>query len=63
MMTLKQATELCREVGMRLTYNRDWNEYRVTPANLPAHRAEAVAYYTDDRNDAVATAFHMARGG
>lgn len=56
--TLQQAKQMVRNVGLRLKYNRDLNEYAVV---LPCQRGdEKVFYYTDDREDAVQTAFRMA---
>lgn len=53
-MTLAQAKATCRAIGFRLTYNSADREYRIIP--ISAIATEADAYYTDDRDDAVATA-------
>lgn len=44
-----------------LTISKRDGEYRISRPNLPPERAEAIAYYTDDRYDAWGTAEEMAR--
>jgi hypothetical protein len=55
-MTIKEAKETVRALGLTLT-KRD-GEYRVA---VPGDREHRVSYYTDDIEDAVWTAHHMAR--
>lgn len=60
-MNLKQAKEVLRPLG--LSINRKWGEYRVAPLiapDMPPKRAEAIAYYTNDLDDAVSTGIHIA---
>lgn len=47
-------------LGMRITWNGEYREYRVAPAYLPERLAEPEAYYTDDLLDAMLTAERMA---
>jgi hypothetical protein len=60
MITLKQAKAELKPLGITITYKSTWNEYRV---NFQQNRggSEDTAYYTDDREDAVATGREMAR--
>lgn len=56
--TLKDAKKELREMGMILTKNED-GEYRVTFKHMSPARAEAVASYSTDLDDAVGTAKDM----
>lgn len=40
-------------------YDTDWQEYRVSYRGLKKDRAEAMAYYTNDKEDAVLTMGEM----
>lgn len=58
-MTIKQTLASLRAMGCKATWNIDWQEYRVTLPNLEPHREEAIAYYTSDSEDALATGAAM----
>ena len=47
--------------ALGLTVSKRDGEYRMSLPNLSRERAEAIAYYTDDREDAWGTAEEMAR--
>ena len=51
-MTLSEARKIIAPIGFKLTFNSDYNEYRLVPPN----GGEKQAYYTDDLQDAVGTA-------
>lgn len=55
----KQTLKAIRQLGMSVSI-RD-GEYRITYPGLSRDRAEAVAYYTSDRHDALNTARAMWR--
>ena len=55
-MTLKTAKEICKQYGCTLRH--DNGEYRVNFRN----GSEATAYYTNDIEDAIATACTMTAG-
>lgn len=71
-MTLKEATDKCRKLGFWLTKNEgeyrvapnlnmagivlDFNEKKEHTREELIKKAEAIAYYTDDIEDAVDTA-------
>lgn len=55
---VKDTCAAIRAFGMSVRH--DNGEYRVTFSGLPTDRAEALAHYTTDADDAVATARHMA---
>lgn len=52
----REAKQIGRQHGFSIRYNAEYGEWRV---NLPG-AGEASAYYTDDRDDAIATGKHMA---
>ena len=54
-MTLKDLRAKAKAIGMTIRWNPDYREYRV---NFPEGN-EATAYYTGDRDDALATAERM----
>ena len=56
-MTMQNAKDECRDLGMTIRYNVGCDEYRV---NFKGG-TEATAYYTNDRDDAVLTARAMMR--
>lgn len=58
-MTKNEAKKRIKDAGMRGTYNTDAEEWRVAYPN----NDEDTAYYTDDMEDAVATAEYMAAEG
>lgn len=63
-MTRKQTLAAIRELGLAVTFDADWGEYRVTfrRDEMPdAERREAVAYYSPDSDDALGGAHHMRR--
>lgn len=45
----------------RMHVTRYEGEWRITPSELSGHKAEAVAYYTDDNDDAYMTLVSMRR--
>lgn len=59
-MEYKEAKKIVKELGLKLSLNRDYEEYRVS---LPGAGAESSAYYTGDLDDAVGTARVMAAWG
>lgn len=60
-MTQNQTLAAIRALG--LTARVTDGEYRVTHRGVTPERAEAVAYYTTDRVDALGTARAMATAG
>lgn len=63
-MKMKEAKAALANIGMTINRTGYGNEVRVTfmqhvDGYKTAARREAVAYYTDDLNDAVSTAFDM----
>ena len=58
-MSIKQTLAQLKAMGCKATYSKDWEEYRVTLPNLDAKREEAIAYYTSDAEDALATGAAM----
>lgn len=55
-MTYAEAKKIVGELGLKLSLNREYKEYRVA---RPGDDEEANAYYTDSLEDAVATADAM----
>ena len=51
-MRFDKARQTARNLGFTLSYNADWEEYRLCPIG----QHEASAYYTDDVQDALDTA-------
>lgn len=51
-MTYKQARKHLATFGISLVFNEEYNEYRMNKGNR-----EATAYYTDDLQDAIGTAY------
>ena len=60
-MTIKKTLTKLKALGCKARWSSEWQEYRVTLPNLPPKREEAIAYYTADPEDAVATGAHMVR--
>ena len=61
-MTIKETLAAIKAAGMAGTFDRETREYRVTypkGEGLSAKRLEAVASYSDDAADAIATAKRM----
>lgn len=58
-MTIKQTLAQLKAMGCKAGYSKDWGEYRVTLPNLDPKREEAIAYYTSDAEDALATGAAM----
>ena len=56
-MTIKQVIILCRALGIYCKWNANYQEFCIWPKGT---NAEATAYFTDDRYDAVYTAVWMA---
>ena len=58
-MTIKETLAQLKALGCKARWDMDWKEYRITLPNLSHEREEAIAYYTDDADDAIATAAAM----
>ena len=58
-MTIKETLARLKAMGCKARYSRDWREYRVTLPGLSPEREEAVAYYTNDWDDALMTGAAM----
>lgn len=58
-MTVNNALVAIRSLGLSATHAH--KEYRITLKGISRERAEAIAYYTNDTADAIATAAHIAR--
>jgi hypothetical protein len=54
-MTVKETLAKLKALGCKARWDMDWREYRVTLPNLSHEREEAIAYYTSDPEDALAT--------
>ena len=54
-MSIKATLAAIRALGLCAQYSAEWHEFRVSYQGNPAS-----TYYTDDREDALATARHMA---
>jgi hypothetical protein len=63
MVTLREARQRASIVNACIEFIRDHGEYRVTLQEWPQFRAstEERAYYTNDLDDALHTAFSMRR--
>ena len=63
MLTLREARQRAALINARITFNRDYGEYRVTLQEWPlwARSTEDKAYYTNDLEDALFTAQAMRR--
>lgn len=58
-LTIMETLAQIRRLDLCATYNAEYNEFRVAyPSDA---RNGDKGYYTSDRNDAIATAQHMAR--
>lgn len=57
--------EQCKQIAeldyIKCTWNAEWDEFRVTLDGLSAGREEAMAYYTNDFDDALLTARVMSK--
>lgn len=58
-MTIKQTLAQLRGMGLKASWSSDWREYRVTLPDPDPKREEAMAYYTDDSEDALHTGAAM----
>jgi hypothetical protein len=58
---VKNTLDAIRAAGARAGYNSNTREFRVTPKGVTRPRAEELAYYTDDAEDAISTARTMLR--
>lgn len=54
-MTIKETLKGLKALGCKARWSSEWQEYRVTLPDLPPEREEAIAYYTSDPEDAIAT--------
>ncbi len=61
MITKRRVREVASEYRMACRWDVDWCEWRITPLELSGKKAEAVAYYTDDNDDALCTIVAMRR--
>lgn len=60
-MTVKETLAQLKALGCKARWDMDWREYRVTLPDADPEREEAIAYYTSDPEDAVATGAAMVR--
>jgi hypothetical protein len=60
-MTIKETLAKLRAMGCKASWSSEWQEYRVTLSDADPKREEAIAYYTSDPEDAIATGTHMIR--
>jgi len=58
--TDKELFAAVRALGLAIRKNVDAGEYRIAPKGMSEERTEALAYYTNDRDDALGTAKQMA---
>ena len=56
-----QARQIAELDHIKCTWDGYFGEFRVTYGGLTKEREEAVAYYTDDFDDALGTAQHMSK--
>jgi hypothetical protein len=61
MLSNREAYQRAEQCGIRLTWLRDMQEYRVTLQRWTRKQAEALAYFTDDIEDALLTGMHISR--
>lgn len=58
-MTHREALAVLKVLGCKARYSSELQEYRVTLHGLSPEREEAIAYYTDDPEDAIGTGIAM----
>ena len=58
-MTIHQTLTTIKQMGLSARYNSEYKEYRVTVKTTDHKRAEDIAYYTSDSQDAIDTAKKM----
>ena len=61
MITKRRVREVAAEYGMAIRWEEFAQEWRITPRELTGAKAERVAYYTDDNDDALCTIVAMRR--
>jgi len=57
-MTKKELAQLGRDIGITIKWNSEWQEFYVYPVGTG--RDHPSAYFTNDADDALATAMVMA---
>lgn len=57
--TLRATIQIIQWLGIRATWRAEWNEFRVFYPEDALDRDKGA--FTDDREDAIGTAAHMAR--
>lgn len=62
-MTVKETLRTLRTLGLKARWDMDAREYRVTLPDPSPEREEAMAYYTDDPEDAIGTGIAMLNQG
>lgn len=60
-LTIAQTLDAIRKLGFQASYRTEYKEFRVTLRGLDKEHAEASAYYTNDKQDAIDTAVWMAK--
>jgi hypothetical protein len=58
-MTIKETLRTLGTLGLKARWSPEWREYRVTLPDPSPEREEAMAYYTDDPEDAIGTGIAM----
>lgn len=58
-MSIRNTLAELKALGLKARWLAEWGEYRVTLPGLSREREEAIAYYTSDTEDALATGAHM----
>lgn len=62
-MTRKDTLAKLKAMGLKAKWMMEWGEYRVTMPHADPDMEEALAYYTDDAEDALATGAAMMSKG
>lgn len=60
-MTQKQALAWIRSLGLTVSYNPEYREYRIDYKTTDTRKTDDSAYFANDAQDAVYTAQAMAR--
>lgn len=61
MITKRMVREAASQHGMSIRWEEFAQEWRITPRELTGAKAERVAYYTDDNDDALCSIVAMRR--
>jgi hypothetical protein len=62
-LTIAATLKAIRSLGATVSWRAEWKEFRVSLPGLTPERAEAIAYYTSDAEDALLTAQFMVTKG